>query len=264
MSEPNFPVTIDIEQVWLTTAQQFASEQADLAQREHIFLNTLAVYGLHRYLEWSEIESRLEESYSWHPLTRILTGWSDLYLPNCGRLIAIPQQQNHQFVLPEILPMGCVGGVAIAVHENFTQLKILGFIPEQRLYDAQKIIEVQHLEPLDILFDALFLRMEERLLITTEIKQCLQDSPEQDYDFSSLLTEEGIADIIKRLNDLYYQNNSPTVRLGQPEPLIWSFATIRESSFDYELLAESSDLDPEIEYLTERLIDKITELRSDF
>ena len=79
-------VTIPFSPQWLQIAEKFASEQADAQQAHQIFQQTLAVLALNKYLALGNIATALHESYSWHPQTRILTGWADLLLPEFGRL----------------------------------------------------------------------------------------------------------------------------------------------------------------------------------
>jgi Protein of unknown function (DUF1822) len=61
-------------------ARAFAAEQTDLAIKQQVYLNTLAVYAVHSYLNWIEIESDLERSDSWNALTRRTGMAADLYL----------------------------------------------------------------------------------------------------------------------------------------------------------------------------------------
>ena len=63
-----------------TYARAFAAEQTDLTIKRQVYLNTLAVYAVHSYLNWIEIKSDLERSDSWDALTRRTGMAADLYL----------------------------------------------------------------------------------------------------------------------------------------------------------------------------------------
>jgi Protein of unknown function (DUF1822) len=62
-------------------ARKFAAEQIDLEKKRQVYLNTLAVYAVHSYLNWIEIESDLGRSDSWDALMRRTGTARDLYLP---------------------------------------------------------------------------------------------------------------------------------------------------------------------------------------
>lgn len=49
-------------------AQQFATEQTTPQKGKKVYLNTLAVYAVHTYLSWFQIETNLAQSDSWQPV----------------------------------------------------------------------------------------------------------------------------------------------------------------------------------------------------
>lgn len=197
-------VTINIKSEWVETAQRFAAEQHQPDRQQQIFLQTLAIYGLHEYLTWGEIEGSLSDSYSWHPQTRALTAWADLYLPNFGRILCVPNQKEETIQLPEILPLNCIGCVVVDVAENLQKLELQGFIPT-RSFDLEKSqFQREDIAAIASLFDELYLLTEERLLVEREILQISAIDEDLEAYFSPLLDSENITDIVGRLNRLFY------------------------------------------------------------
>lgn len=198
-------VTINIKSEWVETAQRFAAEQHRADRQQQIFLQTLAIYGLHEYLAWGEIEGSLMDSYSWHPQTRVLTAWGDLYLPNYGRILCAANQQEELIKLPEILPLNCLGCVVVDIAKDLQKLGLQGFIPS-RFFDLEKN-QFQRADTTAIasLFDELYLLTEERLLVEREILRLSAIDDDLEAYFSPLLDSENIIDIVGRLNRLYYE-----------------------------------------------------------
>ena len=52
-------------------ARRFAVKQATPQKGKQTYLNTLAVYAVHNYLKWLQIESDLSSSDSWHLLEQL-------------------------------------------------------------------------------------------------------------------------------------------------------------------------------------------------
>ncbi|NJN74555.1 MAG: DUF1822 family protein [Limnothrix sp. RL_2_0] len=198
-------VTIDIKPEWVETAQKFAAEQHQTDRQQQIFLHTLAIYGLHEYLAWGEIESSLTDSYSWHPQTRVLTAWADLYLPNYGRILCAANQKEALIPLPEILPLNCIGCVVVDIAEDLQKLELQGFI-STRSFDLEKSqFNRADITAIASLFDELYLLTEEQLLVEQEMLQLSAMDDDLEAYFSPLLDLENIIDIVGRLNRLFYE-----------------------------------------------------------
>jgi hypothetical protein len=203
------PVTIEIKTEWQEIAYNFATEQHQEQQLE-IFQNTLAVLGLQEYLQWGEIETALTSSYSWHPYSRILTGWADLLLPEYGRLLCCLKQEQNYIELPDILPVNCIGCVVFEIVPDGSSLQLQGFLP-RRLLDlevqtATNYFFLEDMEAIASLFDELYLLTEERLLVEREMLQLIARYEDLEDYFLPLLDSENIMDIVGRLNRLFYES----------------------------------------------------------
>lgn len=140
-------------------AEKFASQQATPEKLKRVYLNTLAVYAVHRYLEWLNIESNLEQSDSWHPVIHSLFNVADLVLPNINKKIECCAVLSGEtvFNFPLEGTENLIGYVAVQFNEILTEAGILGFLPITAIDNnpLQKI-SVSNLEPIDVLIDYIY------------------------------------------------------------------------------------------------------------
>jgi len=263
-------VTINIKSEWVETAQRFAAEQHLSNRQKQIFLQTLAIYGLHEYLDWGEIEGSLMDSYSWHPQTRVLTAWADLYLPDFGRILCVPNQKEELIQLPEILPLHCIGCVLVDVAEDLQKLELQGFIPARSFDLAKNQFRRQKIKAIASLFDELYLLTEERLLVEQEILHLSAIDDDLEAYFSPLLDSENIIDIIGRLNRLFYE---PTTRpenvfmVNQADIMTTTntslLVNVAENPESYSTDAPPQKIAEATQALTENLLAKLQQLRDE-
>ncbi|NEQ85170.1 MAG: DUF1822 family protein, partial [Moorea sp. SIO2I5] len=71
-------------------ASKFAAEQATTTKSKQVYLNTLAVYAVHRYLKYLGIDTDLNESDCWNPILRHQWNVADLVVPGIGTLECRP------------------------------------------------------------------------------------------------------------------------------------------------------------------------------
>jgi hypothetical protein len=116
-------------------ADRLSRFQPDDDKALQIYANVLAVYAVHAYLQWLEIDSSLEESESLHPVVAMRGDVADLLLPGLGSLECRLVDRDAKVVkLPsaKVERLGCVvlrmasGWEEI---EDLTELEILGFAP---------------------------------------------------------------------------------------------------------------------------------------
>ena len=152
-------ITIPIGEKAHFSAGQFATHTT-LNKGKRVYLNTLAVYAVHSYLNWLAIESDLEQSDSWTGIQG-LSDVADLVLPGIGSL-------ECRFILPEetfvtIPPQATenrIGYVAVRLNESLDRAELLGFIGEIVPSNRPQHIAIARLQPLDVLL--------ERIPVTTQ------------------------------------------------------------------------------------------------
>jgi Protein of unknown function (DUF1822) len=117
-------------------ADRISRLQPDDDQALQIYVNVLAVYGVHAYLKWLEIDSSLEESESLHPVVAMFGNVADLLLPGLGSLECRLVDRDAEVVkLPsaKVERLGCVvlrmAGAWEDI-EDLTELEIVGFTPK--------------------------------------------------------------------------------------------------------------------------------------
>ncbi|MEM8639077.1 MAG: DUF1822 family protein [Cyanobacteria bacterium P01_G01_bin.54] len=121
------PIPLSVQQ----QAQQFAARQLTPHQGVQVYLNTLAVWTVHRYLALMQIPTMLEQSESWQPGTQSLLGSADVWVPGWGRLecLALRPGQQQMMLPPEALVAQRFGLVGVEVGDRLDQATLLGFLP---------------------------------------------------------------------------------------------------------------------------------------
>ncbi|MBE9179091.1 DUF1822 family protein [Oculatella sp. LEGE 06141] len=136
-------------------ARQFAAEQADSTTGKRVYLNTLAVWAVHRYLTWMQIDTDLAQSHSWNVGLNALFQATDLVLPQLGRLECCPVLPGDVAVAiaPTPLP-DVIGYMAVQLNDRLDQVQLLGFV-SATVDDATEQLPLERFQPLDALFDRL-------------------------------------------------------------------------------------------------------------
>ena len=131
-------------------ARQFAAEQTTPQKGKKTYLNTLAVYAVHSYLKWLQIETELSQSDSWHPGLRSLFDVADLVVPSQGKLECRPVLPGETtFLLPPEVAEDRIGYVAVQFDERLNEVQLLGFARAVDTFREQ--IFIADLQPLDVL-----------------------------------------------------------------------------------------------------------------
>ncbi|AFY36822.1 protein of unknown function DUF1822 [[Leptolyngbya] sp. PCC 7376] len=247
MVNPETKTTINIPQAWLVIAEKFAAEQIQLEAQTQIFQQTLAVYGLQKYLQLGDISTALEESYSWHPQTRILTGWADLLLPEHGRILCCFADQSGQVTLPPILPLNTLGFIVADLAADNVALDLVGFLPQRQIAPEAKQFSTQNLQAIATVFDELYLLSEEQYLIKTEIEKIATKDKELNLYFNTFLMPDNLLDIVNQLNQTVEKS---TVEIQN----LFSLAKSSFSGSEYAVAEANS-----IEYIDNLNRDKITQ-----
>ncbi|MEL7005730.1 MAG: DUF1822 family protein [Bacteroidota bacterium] len=234
--------TISIEIPLGKTAHQIAGNLAinyvKLEQSKQVYLNSLAVYAVHRYLQWFNIETDLNDSDCWNPATIGTRNIADLLIPKIGQLecrpifpgetvLKIPEEiieDATEFVGLEKKRIACL---AVELDESLDYAHLRGFI---RLIGSQQPstgVSLDKLESIDSFFSYLGYIQDEFWLIphTQNLATWVERSARpRDFNWqpSELLLTEGhcfsAPETIQQIKQLYQVSKnchefSQTIRL---------------------------------------------------
>lgn len=157
----------------IQTARQFAASVLNQQESQQIYLNTLAVWAVHDYLQLMEIDTDLAQSDSWHPVLRICVDVADLMVTGLGKLecrpVSLSNLENQEVWLNQLnesksltINSCCIppevwddriGYVVVEINQQRQEARLLGFA--KTAGDEELILS--ELEPMD----ALLLYLEE-------------------------------------------------------------------------------------------------------
>jgi Protein of unknown function (DUF1822) len=147
-------LTVPLTAIAHDWALQFAAEQATPQKGKRVYLNTLAVWVVHRYLKWLQIDTDLESSDSWNPGLNALLDRADLVLPALGRLECRPVLPNEtKFDLPLEVSHDSLGYVVVQLDEALQHGELLGFAPQSAIAEDCETLPLTALQPLDQLME---------------------------------------------------------------------------------------------------------------
>lgn len=155
MNSPLNSVLLPIDRQDANYARLFASEQGTAKKGKQVYLNTLAVCAVHRFLKIFDVQTSLAESNCWHRGHRAIFDAADLKLSGIGKLECRPilPGQTALTIPPEAVSsrLGCV---AVQFGETLEQVKLVGFLAAK---DMSPFVEIplSQLQPLDRLFETL-------------------------------------------------------------------------------------------------------------
>ncbi|AFY83828.1 DUF1822 family protein [Oscillatoria acuminata] len=137
-------------------AREFAAEQATPTKGKQVYLNTLAVYAVHNYLKWLQIESSLNDSNSWNPRMQALAPVADLVIPNLGKVECYPVLPGETVInLTFDMTESRMGYIAVQFEEQLDEAQLLGFFPPVTP-DAESIeLSLAGIQSLDAFIDSL-------------------------------------------------------------------------------------------------------------
>lgn len=133
-------------------ASEFAAEQTTSQKGKKVYLNTLAVYAVHSYLKWLQIETDLSQGHSWHPGLRSLFDVADLVVPSVGKLECCPLLPGETALsLPLEATQERFGYVAVQFDENLNEVGLLGFASANDVVNNSQFISIADFQSLDTL-----------------------------------------------------------------------------------------------------------------
>lgn len=137
-------------------AQQFAAQQAKPQKGKGVYLNTLAVYAVHSYLKWLQIETSLVESDSWHPGKRAVFDVADLVLPDIGKLECRPVLPGEIAChLPPEVTDNRIGYVGVQFNESLSEVQLLGFASAVDPDNPPEELKLTEFQSIDALIDCI-------------------------------------------------------------------------------------------------------------
>lgn len=146
MQNSEIPLGIKAHQL----AGNFAAEQATTEKSKQVYLNTLAVYAVHRYLQYLGIKTDLSQSNCWNPILRYQWNVADLVVPGIGILECRPVLPGETTIsLPSEVTENRIGYLAIQFSERLDKVQLLGFAKTA----IAGFIEVSSLHSIDKFID---------------------------------------------------------------------------------------------------------------
>ncbi|MGK7928994.1 MAG: DUF1822 family protein [Spirulina sp.] len=135
-------------------AKQFAAEQATPEKGVQVYLNTLSVLAVNRYLNWLQIDTDVTQSDCWNAGLRAMFDVADLRLSN-GRQIECRflRSPARNIILPAEVRRDRIGVMAIQLGESFAEVKLLGFFPTHSELPAE--IDLEDFQDLDVFLEEL-------------------------------------------------------------------------------------------------------------
>jgi len=115
----------------LEWARLFEAKQPDVETGKRVYLNTLAVYAVHFFLERNGIETDLEESDCWYPNLATPFDVADLLLPEIGSVECRPVMLDRasEIKLPELEWSDRIGYIAVGFGEVLDRARLLCYFP---------------------------------------------------------------------------------------------------------------------------------------
>ncbi|MDY6781035.1 MAG: DUF1822 family protein [Cyanobacteriota bacterium] len=148
------PLIVPLNSTIRDRARHFAAQQATPEKGLRVYLNTLAVWAVHRYLKWLHIEADMEAGDLGNAALRAIFDVADLMIPDWGKLECRPVLEGEDAIaLSPEATQGRRGYVAIRLNPSLKEAQILGFYPSSS--EHLKTISLHQLQPLESLLDSI-------------------------------------------------------------------------------------------------------------
>lgn len=254
-------LTISLNSEAHEVARKFATQQDTVEKGKQVYLNTLAVYAVHSFLEWMNIESDISQGDSWHPAVRCFQDVADLFIPSLGKLECRPILEGATFIsLPPEVTENRIGYVAVQFEEQLKDAQLLGFCPALDPQDIPNQLEIAELQPIEGLIDYLF-----RLELVNDF---FQSEDEVVAKVKERLNAESFSEISAQLERIYRTYDKDEWRFAGGDFLA-NYMTNEKgvswkgtpSIIDREEFNESQQ--SELQDLAEELLEKLAEIWGD-
>ena len=237
-------LTVPIELKAHEMARQLAAVQSTVQKGKRVYLNALAVYAVHSYLKWLQIETDLEGSDSFNPAKTALANVADLVIPGIGSLECRPVLPGETTILlPEEVIENRIGYVGVQFSDRLDSVQLLGFVPSLDSSNPPQQIAVAKLMPIDTLIEQIT-RLEEALAF-------LETDDPVAVQVRAQIETQSQSNIVAQLERIYRTCEEYEWRYAGGEMLAGSTA-------GGEFTRESADsADTDLEDLAEALLEKL-------
>jgi hypothetical protein len=243
-------LTVPIELKAHEMARQLAAVQSTVQKGKRVYLNALAVYAVHSYLKWLQIETDLNSSDSFNSAKTALANVADLVIPGIGSLECRPVLPGETtIILPEEVIESRIGYVGVQFSDRLDSVQLLGFAPTLDSSNPPQQIAVAELMPIDTLIEQIT-RLEEALAF-------LETDDPVAVQVRSTIQTQSQSNIVAQLERIYRTCDEYEWRYAGGEMLAGSTA-------GGEFTRESADsADTDLEDLAEALLEKLAEIWRD-
>jgi hypothetical protein len=243
-------LTVPLELKAHEMARQLAAVQSTVQKGKRVYLNALAVYAVHSYLKWLQIETDLEGSDSFNQVKTALANVADLLITGIGSLECRPVLPGETSIfLPEEVIENRIGYVGVQFSDRLDSVQLLGFAPTLDSSNPPQQIAVAELMPIDTLIEQIT-RLEEALAF-------LETDDPVAVQVRSTIQTQSQSNIVAQLERIYRTCDEYEWRYAGGEMLAGSTA-------GGEFTRESADsADTDLEDLAEALLEKLAEIWRD-
>ncbi|MEG3923303.1 MULTISPECIES: DUF1822 family protein [unclassified Microcoleus] len=243
-------LTVPIELKAHERARQLAAVQSTVQKGKRVYLNALAVYAVHSYLKWLQIETDLEGSDSFNQVKTTLANVADLVIPGIGSLECRPVLPGETTILlPEEVIENRIGYVGVQFSDRLDSVQLLGFAPSLDSSNPPQQLAVAELMPIDTLIEQIT-RLEEAIAF-------LETDDPVAVQVRSTIQTQSQSNIVAQLERIYRTCDEYEWRYAGGEMLAGSTA-------GGEFTRESADrADTDLEDLAEALLEKLAEIWRD-
>ena len=152
-------------------AQRFYDHQQDSKKGKQVYLNTLAVSAVSRYLHYFGIETDLDNSASWDVISQHLLDTGTLHVSQIGDVECRPVLvTENSFRVPVEVSSDRLGYVAVQLDNQLETAVLLGFV---KTAEGEEIT-LEQLQPIETLLEAI----EPKSDFIAHLSQWLQDTVE--------------------------------------------------------------------------------------
>ena len=243
-------LTVPLELKAHELARQLAAVQSTVQKGKRVYLNALAVYAVHSYLKWLQIETDFNSSDSFNPAKTALANVADLLITGIGSLECRPVLPGETTIfLPEEVIENRIGYVGVQFSDRLDSVQLLGFVPSLDSSNPPQQIAVAELMPIDALIEQIT-RLEEAIAF-------LETNDPVAVQVRSTIQTQSQSNIVAQLERIYRTCDEYEWRYAAGEMLAGSAA-------GGEFTRESVDSgDTDLEDLAEALLEKLAEIWRD-
>jgi Protein of unknown function (DUF1822). len=243
-------LTVPLELKAHEMARQLAAVQSTVQKGKRVYLNALAVYAVHSYLKWLQIETDLKFSDSFNPAKVALANIADLVIPGIGSLECRPVLPGETAIfLPDEVIENRMGYVGVQFSDRLDSVQLLGFTPSLDSSNPPQQLAVAELMPIDALIEQIT-RLEEAIAF-------LETDDPVAVQVRAQIETQSQSNIVAQLERIYRTCDEYEWRYAGGEMLAGSAA-------GGEFTRESVDSgDTDLQDLAEALLEKLAEIWRD-